>query len=452
MKFSKLIYILYFLLAEPFSKIYRRKIKVQLESDWNNKTQFHLQFQKRQLKKVLQSALKTHYYKDLNKKNNPQSQLNLKNFPIISKADIQKSPLAFFRKNPFIPHSYQNTGGSTGEPLKFSVSLSNKHLELIHQSFFYQRIGVKNNELIVSIDGVSISKKKIKRNIFWKKRTPNFPFGAYRFSATNLNNQNVALYLEKIKALKPSIIRTYPSALIFLAEYVLNNEKTEGFPFLKGIMVTSEIISKKNIELFSKAFSCPILPQYGMTESCAFAFTYPNSLKYYCSPFYGITEVVNEKNEMVKKGEIGELVLTSLGNFHHPFIRYKTGDFAEYGGTENGFVVLNRILGRTQDYIIDKKFNKHLLVGLIFGSHNKVFNKIIKWQIIQEIPGEIEIRLYVSDSWLKIDEYEIFKVFNSVAKLKIRLNFTNDFLLTPSGKRKFLVQMISNHEKSSHNL
>ena len=71
-------------------------------------------------------------------------------------------------------------------------------------------------------------------------------------------------------------------------------------------MLTSENIDEKQIELVKRAFRCDVLPQYGMTETCAFGFTNFNELKYYCSPYYGITEVLNKNgNQIVRTQQDG---------------------------------------------------------------------------------------------------------------------------------------------------
>lgn len=211
---------------------------------------------------------------------------------------------------------------------------------------------------------------------------------------------------------------------------------------MKGIMITSENIEENQIMQINKAFNCPVLPQYGMTESCAFGFSKANDLIYYCSPYYGVTEILNSEGNQVLPGEIGEIVLTSLGNNYQPFIRYKTGDIAIYGGENNGFTILNKIIGRTQDYIVDIDGLKIMLVGLIFGSHTKVFAKIKIWQIIQEKSGLILIKILTEKGWAEEDEIEIKKIFWCNNKITTTILYTSDFTLTNAGKRKFVIQNI----------
>ena len=92
---------------------------------------------------------------------------------------------------------------------------------------------------------------------------------------------------------------------------------------------------------------------------------------YYCSPIYGYTEVVDQKGQHVNIGEQGEVVVTGFVEYGLPFIRYKTGDLAIYGGeTELGETILTKLLGREVDCIYNKGGKKIYLVGLSLGTYS----------------------------------------------------------------------------------
>lgn len=448
LKTERLYYVLFLLLFEPYFYFYRRKLAHSIWDDWFFKKTNWKSFQNKALQSTINSALNTEYYNRLQKEGVLTKNPTLLNFPIVSKVEMKNEVKGFINKNIFIPHSKFNTGGSTGEPFDFYNAYHSKQLEYAHQYFFYKRLGYKRGDVIASIDGVSIDEKSRLNNVFWKNKFINFPFGSLKLSATNLTNKNAIYYIEKLANEKPAFIRGYPSAISLISDVIIKNGLQYKFSFVKGIMLTSENIDERQIELAKKAFGCTILPQYGMTETCAFGFTNPNELKYYCSPYYGITEIIDKNGNHVEKGEIGEIILTSFGNLYQPFVRYRTGDLAEYGGETNGFVILNKIIGRAQDYLVDTDFQKIMLVGLIFGAHTHVFGAIKMWQIIQSKQGEIEIKIDPLDNWDKGCENELREVLNANNKIKINFIYTNNFELTKAGKRKFMVQkLIENDEK-----
>ncbi|WP_169929145.1 acyl-CoA synthetase family protein [Salegentibacter mishustinae] len=435
-------YIFCLILREPISYFQRRKLAKLILSDWNRGTKFHISYQKREFEKVKKTALKLPFYKKLLRDNELKNDPSLKDFPVIEKSLIKQLDKQFKSSSIFSPRSFQNTGGSTGNPFYFFTSPHVRDVEFAHQNFFFQRINFKISDLIYTFNGTKISKEDQQRNKFWlqKRKYRNFPFGSVHFSATLLTEKNASHYIDKILTDKPAVLRGYPSTMTFLAEQIIRIGIQNEFSFLKGIMLTSEVIYDKQIEINKKAFNCQILPQYGMTESACFAFTYPNKLEYYCSPFYGITEVLNENNESVQIGEIGEIVVTSLSNHYQPFIRYRTGDLARYGGKENGFVILKEIFGRTQDYIVTKWNKKIMLVSLIFGAHLKAFEGIDKWQLKQTIPGEVNVRITPNKTWNKNYQEEIIKILSCNNEVKVVINFGSDFETTKSGKQLFMIQ------------
>jgi phenylacetate-CoA ligase len=143
----------------------------------------------------------------------------------------------------------------------------------------------------------------------------------------------------------------------------------------------------------------------------------------------------------VAENNIGEVVVTGFSNKIMPFIRYKTGDLAIYGGTKNGVVYLKELIGRTSDYIYDKNYKKIFLVGLIFGGHIRAFNHIKKWQIIQKKIGFININIIKEATFSKEHENEIKDMFNSF-NIEPYFNYCFDISISDNGKRKFLIQEV----------
>lgn len=124
-----------------------------------------------------------------------------------------------------------------------------------------------------------------------------------------------------------------------------------------------------------------------------FCYTNPADEVYYCSPIYGYTEVVDQKGQHVNIGEQGEVVVTGFVEYGLPFIRYKTGDLAIYGGeTELGETILTKLLGREVDCIYNKGGKRFILLALslgdIFGPSiiyklgNSISMKLVKWKCI----------------------------------------------------------------------
>lgn len=333
---------------------------------------------------------------------------------------------------------WMNTGGSTGEPLKFPVSAN---FELLHQKCLYHLMGRVENDVIVSVDGSRISKDLIDNNTFWLVSNDNLPYGSVHYSTLFMNDENLSYYINHLNKLKPALMRGYPSGIEKIAMYIITNRISLEFN-LKGIYLTSEFFDNSNAQLLRKAFNCPVYGQYGHSEVSIFAFTLADSLEYFCSPLYGYTEVLDENGNHVKPDESGEIVVTGYSNKVMPFVRYRIGDIAIYGGTTNGVVKLKSLQGRSVDYIINSDLKKVYLTGLIFGGHLKSFEKIKLWQIEQNEPGYVRITIVKETEYTEIHENEIVQLFLN-AGFKSQVFYVNDIPLTDRGKRKFLIQNIS---------
>jgi len=332
---------------------------------------------------------------------------------------------------------FVTTGGSTGEPLGFYTFGS---YDAEHQKFLYQLMGYCTGDKILAMDGTLVNDNLINKNIFWtKKSTKDLPYGSVALSSQYLNSNNINYYIDFIKKFKPAIIRGYPSYIDSIAIYILKNNIDLGFN-IKGIQITSESFYDYQLDNIKKAFKTKVYTQYGHAEASVFGYSVDDSLMIYCSPFYGYTEVIGEDGTHVKPGEMGEIVVTGFNNYAMPFIRYRTGDIAIYDGDENGIVKLRKIYGRTQDYIYTGNMEKILLTAIVFGRHYKAFDNIEKWQIVQNVPGEIIFKIIKGSNFSINDQLELQDNFYQLAKIKTEFEIVDNLPLTPRGKSKFLIQ------------
>lgn len=232
-----------------------------------------------------------------------------------------------------------HTGGTTGTPLDFYYGRADENS---HQKALYEYMtGLKFKGnldrlgAIVSFDGTRPSKEDVANHIFWAEKDAGI-YGSLSFATVYMQAENLTYYLTKLNEVKPLIIRGYANAILMMSRAIDAMGELDFTP--KAIYVTSEYCSLKSMQEISSVFKCPVHGQYGQTEACLFAWTKPNDDVYYCSPYYGYVEIVDEHGQAVKSGETGEVVVTAFGNDIMPFIRYRTGDLVRYGGIENGVV------------------------------------------------------------------------------------------------------------------
>lgn len=388
----------------------------------------------RRLKNIMKYAASySPYYADKIPDKIKNAIVDLAKVPILDKEIIR----ANFNQIISIKIKYQeyyvmNTGGSTGEPLEFFAS---PHFTNSHHQFLFRQLGYKKGDKIFSMGGLKIPEELVKRNLFWLKRPYIGIRESYHMSSSYLTNKNLPDYVNFFVKQRPDFLRGYPSFIYSMAQYFLTNNLSVDH--VKGVILTAEQVFDWQIETINRAFNAKIILEYGHSEVSVFAFTIDESYKYYCSPFYGFTEILDKTGKHVQIGEKGEIVVTGFRNKCFPFIRYRTGDVAEYGGNVGGVIILNKIFGRTQDFIVTKQNDKISLTAIIFGQHYTAFKNIKKWQLIQHEPGALVIKIVKDQSFSDSDEREIREKFQN---FKINFNYVNHIPPTSRGKTLFLIQ------------
>lgn len=334
--------------------------------------------------------------------------------------------------------NWRNTGGSTGEPLKFPALATPYYSEDICQMMLYIHMGFRPGDTLASIDGSRVGDAERAKNIYWVEKR-NFPYGKHAYSTLYLNEHTFPYYLDSLNKLSPKFMRGYPSGFLTLCHFIESMHSKVTFR-LKGVYLTSENYTKEDSDYISSILQCPVYGQYGHTECSVFAVKRPYERKYLCSPLYGLTEVLDEHGNLVKEGESGEVVVTGFSIAGLPFIRYKTGDLAVYGGeTKYGETILSELLGRTGDFVYDLDGKKIYTVGFIFGGHLKIFNYLKQWQIEQNVVGELLIRIVKGIEYNESVENDIIEFFEN-NRFIVKIQYVEDIPQTIRGKKKFLIQ------------
>lgn len=112
-----------------------------------------------------------------------------------------------------------------------------------------------------------------------------------------------------------------------------------------------------------KAWNAKVYDHVGMTEMGAYGYSCSEQKGLHVNESQFIAEIINpETMEHVAPGERGELVLTNLGRFGFPMIRYRTGDAVIYDPTPcacgNPYLFLpGGIVGRIDDMVIIRGMN-----------------------------------------------------------------------------------------------
>jgi len=399
-------------------------------------------YQQKQLKKLLEHAVKNVPFYSNVKLISDDPFKNLENFPIIDKETLQKNRMDFLADNMSGNKIYYvATGGTSGNSLEFNLDNSTYGKEWAFKTTGWRRVGFMPGDRMISFRGVEF--RNANKGVYWQD---NPIYNWLEMSPFHLSEENLPKYIQKIKKFRPKYIHGYPSALSVLADYVEREVKI--FPKLKAAIAISENIFPYQRELIERAFNTRLFSFYGMSEKVILAPECEYDNRYHAFPEYGVTEIVDKNGDPVGEGERGELVGTGFLNHCMPFIRYRTGDYAVLSEQKckckrNHFMV-GELTGRWLQEIVVGKDGALMSISAL-NLHSDVLKNIRQYQFQQKKGGELIVRIVPKESFNgSVDEKRITDAFYQKVSdnLDISIEQVDTMRLTKRGKHRLLVQYL----------
>lgn len=402
------------------------------------------------LKKLLETASKySPFYRELFDSIgfDPRNSFSYESFaklPILTKDIIRKNKNEILNsKIPRMLIQKKSTGGTSGQPLHFFIPrvIGNK-IEKAFILAIWKDFGFEKNMRVVSMRGNIVGNEK--SPYFYDKKNNVLLLSSYLLSQNNIN-----VYCDLLNEFDPEFIHTYPSVALNFISLIENKNKLK-LKSLKGVICASENLQIWQRDKIEKFFKVNCYAHYGCSEGAVLAKYLREYDAYEMIPYYSFVELVDKDGNPIKeKNKEGFIVGTNLWNFVYPFIRYKVGDIAEYRRVEiNGKerLLLANLFGREQEYLIDKNGRKIQLTGNYLINNN--IAGIEQIQLEQNKPGEIIVKILKNGNFTSSDYRKIIEGFDKRYGDKItpKIIFTNNFVRSPNGKHKYLIQNIKGEQ------
>lgn len=281
------------------------------------------------------------------------------------------------------------TGGTTGAPLLLYRSYSDYGRERAYTEYAYRTLGMDHAVKTIFMRG----KVSDEQGIY--HRLSDFGNTLY-LSSHNMNDDQIAEYIERIREFKPVLFYTLPSVAAVFAQY-MKRRKEPPFETLRWVFCPSENLYEFQRKLIEDVLKCRIGVFYGHAEHAVFAVKCEKSDMYHVVPQYGYCELIDEKGRTIKEeGVMGEIVGTSFTNAISPLVRYKTGDYAVYTTQKcpcgRNYMMIKNLRGREQCLAVDKR-NSRISVGpeLLCTIHDKSYGMIKQFRIEQHEAGKLDV-------------------------------------------------------------
>jgi phenylacetate-CoA ligase len=176
----------------------------------------------------------------------------------------------------------------------------------------------------------------------------------YRFAIFDLSDVILEKILKKFQSKKFDYINGYTSSIVLFAKYLQKKNVVlkEICPTLKVCIVTSEMLFEEDKQLLEKQFGIPTVNEYGASELDLIAFQNPND-EWQVNSETLFVEILDDDDNVLPYGKEGRVVISSLFNKAHPFIRYDIGDIGILDEKSTlKKPILKKLIGRTNDVAI----------------------------------------------------------------------------------------------------
>lgn len=271
------------------------------------------------------------YYKRLFSENNIDiSKINtiesLQNIPFTEKNDLQRYNDDFLCVPKEKIVDYITTSGTTGEPVVFACSEKDLQRLAYNEKISFMCAGLKPGNILQLM--TTMDKRFMAGLAYF--------LGIRELGASiiRVGNGIPELQWDTIQRMKPDTIMCVPSFILRLIQYAEEHNIDYKNSSIKRIIGIGEGLRDQDFKLnllgskIKEKWDIDLYATYSSTEMST---TFPEC-EYGCGghhhPELIIVEIIGDDDKPVKNGEVGEIVITTLGIEAMPLLRFRTGDMA----------------------------------------------------------------------------------------------------------------------------
>lgn len=252
---------------------------------------------------------------------------DLSKIPVTTKDQLQQNNNDFIcvPKGKII--DYVTTSGTLGEPVTFALTDNDLERLAYNEAISFACAGVGQDDVMQLM--TTMDRRFMAGLAYF--------LGARKLGAgiIRVGSGIPELQWDSIKKFQPTYLICVPSFLLKLIEFAQQHNIDLRNTSVKGAICIGESIKNQDFTLnvlaskIKASWDIELYSTYASTEmSTAF-----NECEYHNGghhhPELIIAEILDDNDEVVPEGEVGELVITTLGVEAMPLLRFKTGDMVK---------------------------------------------------------------------------------------------------------------------------
>ncbi|MBP5319065.1 MAG: AMP-binding protein [Paludibacteraceae bacterium] len=251
---------------------------------------------------------------------------DLRSVPFTTKTDLQQRNADFLCVDRTRIVDYITTSGTLGDPVTFACTDGDLERLAYNEAVSFRCAGIEPGDrvqLMVTLD------KRFMAGMAYFLGLRKLGAGAIR-----VGNGIPELQWDTIRRLQPDTLMCIPSFILRLIEYAEAHGIDYRHSSVKRIIGIGEGMRDIHFELNSlgrkikEKWDVDLFATYSSTEMSATFSECAYSCGGHLHPELLIAEIIGEDGAPVAPGEVGEVVITTLGVEGMPLLRFKTGDMA----------------------------------------------------------------------------------------------------------------------------
>jgi phenylacetate-CoA ligase len=376
---------------------------------------------------------------------NPQGLKRLADFsdwPVITRETIHENRSVLRAQVPGLRLIAKSTGGSSGVPLQFDLDTnsSDRRFAAWHRGYSWAGAGPGSKQFYLW--GADMRPRPN-----WRRQKENFHNRLYRkrvWNSFDLTEQRMPDLLDDLNRYRPDVIVAYTKPIYELTRQI---DERGIRPFQpKSIVVGAEKLHDFEREMIERVFAAPVFETYGSREFMLIGAECDRHNGMHLNMEHLLVEVLDAAGQPTPAGQEGKLVVTDLYNYGMPFIRYATGDRAVAGLDEcscgRGLPLLRKITGRQLDML--RTPDGRLIPGEFFPHLIKDYRAIRRFQVVQEQPDLVLLRLVTDASWNAETSGQLESLIRRTLGPTVRfeVQLVDDIPLTAIGKHRVVINKV----------
>ncbi|MDX9857806.1 MAG: phenylacetate--CoA ligase family protein [candidate division Zixibacteria bacterium] len=373
-----------------------------------------------------------------------QSLRDIERLPVLTKSDIQQHRDELTAASlPISDRIPNQTGGSTGSPLRFFMSPDSVYRRIANTIRHDRWAGLEPYHKGAAIWGhrrdlnAPRSTMDNLRDRFFSRRVI--------LDTSEITEEKLARFVERLNKEKPSTYVAYANAIYLIARFIKERGIT-GYHRPKSIITSAEVLTDDQRRLLEDVFGCPVFNRYGSREFSVIASECEAHRGLHIAADTLLVEIIRN-DRACRPGELGQIVITDLHNYALPFIRYRIEDMGmllETGCSCGRTLPMMEIVGgRVTDFLVTPEG------AVVSGAAMTIYfiarvPGIVQAQLVQKKKDFLLLRLAVDQSFGEDSKRMIAESVNRFfgPLMKYEIEQVDSIPVEASGKYRFSISEI----------